>query len=142
MLGKTFITALLASSALAAPTPREEEVMSMATGEEWTLETLKRVCNEDYDKCTWSFGINTNEGANATACTYVVEGEPANETPGGPVECGKFTITSGWDPNGFTVLSVIDYEIEQLIYAGYNETLVKGGKVVKPDRSWPVEDLP
>lgn len=154
MLTKTVLATLFATAALASPTARaanakRREVESLkADVPEWTLEELVRTCNDDDTKCTWTFGINTNDGADVVECKYVVEGDPASETPGTvPQACDPFAITSGYDSgdapgNGFTVLSVVNYEIGKLIYAGYNDRHLKNGEVVDPDRSWIVYDLP
>lgn len=154
MLTKTVLATLFATAALASPTSRNanskrREVKSLqADVPEWTVEELVRTCNDEDTKCTWTFGINTNDDSDVVDCEYVVEGDPASETPGTtPQSCGPFSITSGYDSgdaegNGFTVLSVVNYKIGKLIYAGYNDRLLKNGETVDPDLSWIVYDLP
>lgn len=147
MLPKTVITALFATAAVASPVRRA--VKSLKSDDpEWTLENFTRSCNDDDTKCTWTFGINTNEeGSEVVDCEYIVEGDPASQTPGTkPQACGVFTVTSGYDAgdapgNGFTVLSVVNYEIEKIIYAGYNDRWLENGEPVDPDMSWVVYDL-
>lgn len=153
MLSQTILTTLLATAALASPTTRmskRREVQSLkADVPEWTVSDLVRTCNDKDTKCTWEFGVNTNEdGFETVHCEYVIKGDPASETPGTvPQSCGEFSITSGYDSgdapgNGFTVLSIVNYETGKLVYAGYNDRLLKDGETVDPDRSWIVYDLP
>ncbi|KAI1364521.1 surface protein 1 [Xylaria arbuscula] len=124
--------------------------LSTSADAEWTLESLVRVCDSADDACTWAFGINTNEeGVNVTDCSYTVGGTetaPASQSNGGPTECGVFTITSGWsgqfgDGEGFTVLSVVDYDKKLIAYAGYTDKMVTNGTTVDPDLSFPVQTL-
>ncbi|KAL2869116.1 uncharacterized protein BJX67DRAFT_379592 [Aspergillus lucknowensis] len=142
-LSQLFLIALSCSPALAAPTPAKS---MMVANTEWTIENMKRVCNDDDTECTWTFGINTGSG-NATDCTYVVEGRPASEANGGPSECTPYTITSGWSDqfgpeNGFTTLSVVNEETRQIIWPAYTDVQLDGGEVVTPDQSYAPAALP
>lgn len=145
-LTQLLLTTLSACSAvLAAPAPAPGKSM-MATDCQWTIESLKRVCNDANTCCTWTFGIDTGSGT-PTACTYVVEGTNASEANGGPSDCGDFTITSGWSGqfgpgNGFTTLSVVDDVTRQIIYPAYTDNQLKGGQVVTPDQSYTPAALP
>ncbi|KAM0429969.1 hypothetical protein ACHAPT_005973 [Fusarium lateritium] len=142
-----FVAALLsASSAVAAPSSNGNDVVSMmAATPQWTIQGMQRSCDKGDTTCTWNFKINTYKGT-PTACKYVVKGRPASQTNGGPAKCGTFTITSGWSGqfgpgNGFTVLSVISSN-RQIIYPGYTDKQLAGGKVVKPDQSYAPANLP
>ncbi|KAL4927988.1 uncharacterized protein BDV17DRAFT_265103 [Aspergillus undulatus] len=138
------LTALSASSALAAPAPSPAKSM-MVSNSQWTIESLKRICNKADTKCTWTFGIET--GAGSTDCTYVVEGSPASQVNGGPKKCGAYTITSGWSDQfgadaGFTTLSVVNNDSRQIVWPAYTDKQLAGGKVVKPDQSYTPSVLP
>lgn len=143
----TALLALLAiSPSMAAPAADPAEVSMMASTPQWTIETMKRVCDSNDKSCTWTFKINTKQGA-ATPCTYVVKGNPASRTNGGPSKCGAFTITSGWSGqfgpgNGFTTLSVVDQAKRLIVWPAYTDKQLAGGKVVKPDQSYAVTKLP
>jgi hypothetical protein len=139
-----FLTALLSASAVsAAPQVQEKrESVSMATADpQWTIESMRRDCGSSDTKCTWTFGINTHL-APVTKCTYVVTGSPASHTNGGPANCGDYTITSGWNAQGFTVLSVVNNVQRKMVWPGYNDQQLAGGKTVKPDQSYPPSALP
>ncbi|KAJ5624447.1 hypothetical protein N7510_000756 [Penicillium lagena] len=135
----------LVSAAMAAPAT---SVSMMAAGPEWTIENLKRVCNAKDTSCTWTFSIEVGSAAAAaTACTYVVKGTDASDANGGPVNCGDYTITSGWSGqfgpgNGFTTFSVVDNVKRQIIWPAYTDVQVQGGKVVKPNQSYAPAALP
>ncbi|KAI1084055.1 hypothetical protein F5B20DRAFT_363816 [Whalleya microplaca] len=137
-------TAFSATAVLAAP-------FSMAAEAEWTIESLSRNCTATDTSCLWIFGINVGaEGVNATACSYGVnatEAAPASQAIGGPVACGNYTVTSTWsgqfgEGEGFTTLSVIDYDNKLIVYPAYKDTQVASGEVVSPDQSYPVQNLP
>ncbi|KAL4918338.1 hypothetical protein BDW62DRAFT_181760 [Aspergillus aurantiobrunneus] len=134
-----------AAPALAAPAPTGPSKSMMVTNTQWTIESLQRDCNEDDTSCTWTFGINP--GADTTDCTYVVEGSPASQANGGPVDCGVYTITSGWSDqfgpdNGFTTLSVVNRDTRQIVWPAYTDRQVAGGEVVVPDQSYTPQVLP
>ncbi|KAJ6441452.1 protein family CysZ [Purpureocillium lavendulum] len=147
-LTQTIVTALLAaSSALASPTPATTKSMKAATAD-WTIEKMQRKCAGDDSSCTWTFGINPHDGKATTQCKYVVSGPHASRAnPGGPGNCGDYTITSGWsgqfgEGNGFTTLSVVDNKKRQIAWPAYRDVQVQEGKVVDPDQSYPVQSLP
>ncbi|KAJ9300143.1 hypothetical protein DTO271G3_2260 [Paecilomyces variotii] len=133
------------SAVLAAPAPIPSKSM-MSNDSQWTIESLKRICNDADTSCTWTFGIDIGSGT-PTACTYVVNGTIASEANGGPSTCGDFTITSGWSDqfgpgNGFTTLSVVDDVTRQIIYPAYTDAQLEGGQVVTPDQSYTPAALP
>jgi hypothetical protein len=145
MLARSLITALVASTALAAPARRQQvKSMSLGAAKEWTVLDMTRNCNKKDTKCIWTFTVDKNEdGFVPVDCEYIVEGEPASQTPGvTPQYCEPFSITSGYDASGFTVLSIVDYDAGKIVWAGYNDDVLKNGKTVSPDRSWVVSDLP
>lgn len=134
---------LAASSAAAAPTATKS---MMANGPEWTIESMKRVCAKDDSSCTWTFAID-NHDSDPTPCKYVVTHDKASQSNGGPVSCGRYTVTSGWsghfgEGKGFTVLSVIDYNNKKIIWPGYTDLQVQDGNVVEPDQSYAPQTLP
>lgn len=142
-----FVAALLAP-ALAAPAPAADSVSMMAASPEWTIKSLKRVCNKADTSCAWTFSIDTHSGATPVACTYTVTGSPASQqAAGAAAECGVFTVTSGWsgqfgEGNGFTTLSVVSRTRKQIIWPAYTDKQVTGGKVVTPDQSYAPAALP
>ncbi|KAL4940980.1 hypothetical protein BDV06DRAFT_195529 [Aspergillus oleicola] len=136
------LSALAATPALAAPATTKS---MMVANTQWTIESLKRVCNAADTKCTWTFGINAGSGA--TDCTYIVEGSPASEVNGGPSTCGPYTITSGWSDQfgadaGFTTLSVVNEDTRQIVWPAYTDKQLDGGEVVSPDQSYTPSVLP
>lgn len=144
MYFSTFLT-LTAATALAAPA----RFMPLAN-EEWTIENMKRVCDDADTKCTWTFSVNTHtEGVDPTDVEYIVEasgGAPASQAIGGPSEFGVFTVTSTWSdyfglPDAWTTLSVIDYERGVLVHPAYKDVLVAGGEVVEPDQTYVPEAI-
>ncbi|KAH7310599.1 hypothetical protein B0I35DRAFT_412091 [Stachybotrys elegans] len=145
MLFTQSLVAAFASIALAAPT------RLMTVDEEWTIESLQRVCDEQDTQCTWTFTINTNtEGVEPTSVEYIVEasGEtPASQAIGGPSEFGVFTVTSTWSDvfgieDAWTTMSVIDFERGILVYPAYLDRQVAGGEVVEPDQVYIPEPIP
>ncbi|KAI9369293.1 hypothetical protein BJX61DRAFT_520169 [Aspergillus egyptiacus] len=137
--------ALACSTTLAAPTPSGPAKSMMVENTQWTIEDMKRVCDDADTECTWTFGIDTPSGS--TDCTYVVTGSPASQANGGPEHCGDYTITSGWSgqfgpEDGFTTLSVVHEESRQIIWPAYRDDQLEGGEVVKPDQSYTPSVLP
>ncbi|KAI0430759.1 hypothetical protein F5Y09DRAFT_220976 [Xylaria sp. FL1042] len=126
---------LSASSVFAAP----------AAIPNWTMTGLKRVCNAADTSCTWSFGINTNTGATATPCSFVITGSPASHSDtSGMKACGAFSVTAGWSGQfgpGFTTLAVHNNNNGQIAWPAYTDAELAGGKVVSPDKSWAVTQL-
>ena len=136
-------TLFAASAVIAAPVASKS---MMASGSEWTIESMKRVCNTNDTSCTWTFGINTGSGA-ATNCTLVVAATDASEANGGPATCGAFTVTSGWSGqfgqgNGFTTLAVVDNTNREIIWPAYTDVQLADGQVVTPDQSYAPAALP
>ncbi|RMJ26536.1 hypothetical protein PHISP_02583 [Aspergillus sp. HF37] len=144
---------------MAAPAPAARMSMMASSSAEWTMEDMKRVCNDADTSCTWTFGIDDGSGSGSapsnttttTPCTYIVEaanGIPASRADGGPSQCGEYTITSGWsgqfgEEKGFTTLSVVNDETpRQIIWPAYTDKQLEGGQVVKPDQSYAPATLP
>ena len=140
---------LFATAALAAPAPVARDTagsVSVAAGWEWRLEGLKRTCDAADNLCTWTFNLNTFFGP-VMPCTFNTArrgNTPASQAPNDAgTKCAAYTITSGWDGqfgpgNGFTVLSVIDYPNKQIAWPAYTDKELVNGKVVSPDKSFPV----
>ncbi|KAI0142428.1 hypothetical protein F4776DRAFT_506617 [Hypoxylon sp. NC0597] len=145
----TTLLALLSAStsALAAPLS-----MAAPNAAEWTIESLSRTCDDADTTCVWSFGVNTGEPdvAVTSVSNYTVNATssaPASRAIGGPQQFGNFTVTSTWsgqfgEGEGFTTLSVIDYPRGLIVYPAYKDTQLPNGQVVKPDQSYPVQNLP
>ncbi|KAJ2997710.1 hypothetical protein NUW58_g562 [Xylaria curta] len=115
----TAIAAILSASAVfAAP----------AAIPSWTVTNMKRVCNAGDTSCTWTFGINTNTGAAATPCSFVITGSPASHSDtSGTKACGTFSVTAGWSG--------------QIAWPAYTDAELAGGKVVTPNKSWAVTQM-
>jgi hypothetical protein len=143
----TFLTTLLATSAMAAPAPAAD-VKSMATSVTWTIESAKRVCNSADTSCTWNFTVAA-PGAK-TACSFTTKktgSTPASQAANAGSTCGPYRVTSGWSGQfgkdaGFTTLSVVNQSKKQIAWPAYTDKQLAGGKVVKPNQSYPVQALP
>lgn len=109
---------------------------------------MKRTCNNDDSSCAWSFTINA--GGAKQACSYNVKKDgktPASRSPQKGVNCGDYTVTSGWSGqfgpgNGFTTLSVVNNPKKLIAWPAYTGKQLVNGKVVTPDQSYPVQHLP
>ncbi|KAI1649656.1 uncharacterized protein F4817DRAFT_331063 [Daldinia loculata] len=119
-----------------------------ANAAQWTITGLSRAVDAADTSSDWTFGIDNGAGTTAVKYTVKAAGStPATRSPGGPVTVGDFTITSGWsgqfgDDKGFTTFSVVDNAKRQIVYPAYTDAQVKDGQVVKPDQSYPVQNLP
>ncbi|KAF4592245.1 hypothetical protein GQ602_002544 [Ophiocordyceps camponoti-floridani] len=138
------LTSTLLASLLAATTAVAAPAKSMmAATPQWTIERMKRVCNENNTQCTWTFKIDTHE-IKKTDCTLTVNATAnvrASRAEGKPTTCGVFTVTSGWsgqfgEGQGFTVLSVVDKNKRLIIWPSYTDVQLKNGVVVEPDQSY------
>jgi hypothetical protein len=135
---------ILSLTASAAPTP---EAVSMSAGQQWTLTSVRRVCNSNDSQCTWTFGIDTHSGA-VQPCTIVVNaagGRPASNSDWQNAFCGKYRINGGWSGQfgpGFTTLPVVDDAAHLIAYPAYEDSALVNGNVVSPDRSFNVERVP
>jgi hypothetical protein len=143
----TLFTTLLATTALAAPAPGND-VKSMSAQISWTIENMKRACDAADTSCAWIFSVNAS-GAK-TACSFTVKktgSTPASQAPNSAGStCGPYRVTSGWSGqfgpgNGFTTLSVVNQVKKQIAWSAYTDKQLAGGKVVKPDQSYPVQTL-
>ncbi|OTB12990.1 hypothetical protein K445DRAFT_320494 [Daldinia sp. EC12] len=124
--------------------------MAANTGE-WTITSLSRVCDAADTVCDWTFGIDTGDAATSVAdVKYTVnasDNKPASQSRGGPVTVGDYTITSQWSDQfgagkDFTTFSIVDNVRHFITFPGYDGSQVKNGKVVSPDQSYPVQNLP
>jgi hypothetical protein len=140
---KVLIVSLLAASGtMATPTPVPEEAVSMLATT-WTFTNAKRTCGSQNLQCTWSFGIVSSAGT--TQCSFNLKGNPAYKAPGSGT-CGPYTVSSGWSDqfgveNAFTTIAVADHAKKLIAYPAYTDKEVAGGKVVKPDRKYPVQSF-
>lgn len=144
----TLVTALLSATAFAAPAPAPEVQSMMAAAPEWTIAGAKRTCDAGDNSCTWNFKVDTHL-APATACSFTVKrgAKPASQTDSSNNKCGPYTVGSGWDGSfgpgqGFTVLSVADYSKKLIVWPGYTDKELAGGKVVVPDKAYAPAKLP
>lgn len=153
MLAKTILVSLFATAALAAPasSPRPKGMPTpVALNAEtdlgkWTIEGLNRTCDKKDTECTWRFSIDTHkEGGTPYDCVYNVTGSddtPASKSSGPGADCEVFTIKTGYDKTGFTMLTPVHPPTERMIYAGYADEDLKNATTL-PDLSWKVEYVP
>ncbi|AEO57208.1 hypothetical protein MYCTH_2314963 [Thermothelomyces thermophilus ATCC 42464] len=141
----TLLIGLLAaaSSAFAAPAPntRSEAVSAMADVPQWIIRSFTRTCNDDDTSCEISFGVDT-QIAPVTECSYNVTGNPASQTSTNGITCGPYTISSGWDPLGFTTWSVVDWSKHLIVWPAYSDAELVNGQPVTPDKSFAPQALP
>ncbi|OTB03565.1 hypothetical protein M426DRAFT_321722 [Hypoxylon sp. CI-4A] len=146
----TIFTLLLSAAtrtSLAAPLS-----MAAPNAAEWTIEGLSRTCDDGDKTCVWKFSVNTGEEgvAATTVGNYTVvatDAAPASRAIGGPQKFGNYTVTSTWsgqfgEGEGFTTLSVIDYDKGLIVYPAYKDTQLVNGQAVAPDQSYPVQTIP
>ncbi|XDG03018.1 hypothetical protein ABKA04_002633 [Annulohypoxylon sp. FPYF3050] len=148
-----FPTTLLTTLLLSATTSLARPIsMAAPNAAQWTIESLKRTCDDGDTTCVWEFGINTGEdGVAATSvANYTVnatDSAPASRAIGQAQKFGNYTVTSTWsgqfgEGEGFTTMSVIDYDKGLIVYPAYKDTQLANGQVVTPDQSYPVQSLP
>ncbi|KAK0613505.1 hypothetical protein B0T14DRAFT_393456, partial [Immersiella caudata] len=108
----------------------------------WTLESVRRLCDESDINCVWSFTINNHVEYQAPVpCKYNIssfDGIPASMSDQTGVYCGQYHITSSWSgqfgpDHGFTTLAVVDEEGMLVAFPAYSDEDLKGGMVVIPD---------
>lgn len=91
----TLFLSALAGTALAAPSAELETRATnnmMVAGKTWTITNFKRVCGAANKQCTFTYGINTNDGSAVTQCNYKATGNPASHASYSNVKCGAFTV--------------------------------------------------
>lgn len=89
---KFTIAAVAALLSVASAVPIDER----AAPAQWTIQNMKRVCNDADTSCAWSFKINTNTDTPATPCKFTVKGPNASEQTTYNHVCGPFTVGTGW----------------------------------------------
>ncbi|KAL2155661.1 hypothetical protein VTH82DRAFT_403 [Thermothelomyces myriococcoides] len=140
----TFLLGLLAAAGSVSAVPtlntRADAVSAMADVPQWIIKSFTRTCNKDDTKCKISFGVDTQLEP-VTECSYTVTGNPASQTPVNGIECGPYAISSGWDPLGFTVWSVVDWEKRLIVWPAYTDEELVNGKPVTPDKSYAPQAL-
>ena len=136
---------LLAGTAIAAP------FHSMAASGQRAFIGVKRVCDTADTVCTWTFGIS--DGTATTPCQFQTKkvgnsctSTPASQAPNLGSMCGVLQVTSGWSGQfgagqGFTTLSIVNPGLKTISYPSYTDKELAGGKVVSPDRSYPIQQL-
>ncbi|KAI0477884.1 small secreted protein [Xylariaceae sp. FL0804] len=156
-LSTSLIAAILSATAsLAAPTASSSSTTggakSMAAAAaaavpaQWTIVSMRRVCDAADTSCAWHFAINNNDNTSLVTCSFTVAGAPASQTASSGNACGQYTVGTGWSGQfgagqGFTTLSVVDRAAGLIAYPSYGDKALVGGKVVKPDASFKVQAL-
>lgn len=154
MFAKTALATIFATAAVAAPAslgfempetmpkPVAFDKEKAATGEQWTVQYLKRYCNPEDTECVWKYLVNTyKEGTDPYHCEYTVTGSPASKTDitdDAPAECEVFKVTQGYDPQGFTVIVPVHVPTGRHIYAGFADWEYANGHTAQ-DKTFPVE---
>ncbi|KXJ87887.1 hypothetical protein Micbo1qcDRAFT_215126 [Microdochium bolleyi] len=134
------------STTLSTASSTAEEVSMMAASPPWTIEAMKRDCNKDNTRCKWSFRINDKSGAAPVKCAFTIDQKPgsvrpASQTDGRGFDCGVYRVGQGWDGsfgqgNGFATLSVVNRNTRNIIWPGYTDKQLAGGRVVRPNQSY------
>ncbi|CAG9950286.1 unnamed protein product [Clonostachys rosea f. rosea IK726] len=125
---KTLLSLLPASLALASPTPRPGDSKSMRSDEpEWIIESLKRACNDADTQCDWSFRINTQDAATTIDL-------PASHTNGALVQCGVFSVQSGYNDQVGDPFSVVSIAYEARTSSSSLRTLKRSSQVARSSR--------
>jgi hypothetical protein len=128
-----------AGAALAAPAAEPAVATDMMDrAASWTLQGFKRACNEANNSCTYTYKINAHAGA-VPDCKYTIKGAAASKKSYDNVKCGAYVISSNWSgqfgaDKGFQTLSVKKGNL--IIYPSYTDAELKGGKIVKPNKSY------
>lgn len=104
---------------------------------QWTMRNVQRPCAQGNAACAWNFDIDT--GAPPTRhCSFRTPGPSASI---GGVKCGDFRIGVGYNSQRrFTVLSVVRAGL--IIYPGYTDQQLRGGRVVTPDQAYTPRSVP
>lgn len=136
----TLFAAVMAATTVSAAPVADSKVQ--ARDPDWLFQGMKRTCDDQDTSCTWEFTINNQIDA-PVGCTLVVNasgGSPASQSPGGPVNCGDFTTTSGWDPKGFTVVTTYSHSHDLITYPSWDDNEIKGDnlpdKPATPEAPW------
>lgn len=98
------LAGLLSASAFAAPV---EERADAAATTQWTIQNMKRVCNDADTSCTYSFSINTHGATPVTPCKFTIHGASASEQQTFNHACGVFSVGTGWNSQGFVVMPTL-----------------------------------
>lgn len=146
----TILTGLLAASPIAARAIAERQEASAAAGAQWTIVNFNRPCNAADTSCTYYISVDRHTGAGleAGAITVTAASQASRaQVPPTPLGVGNLVVSAGWsgqfgEGNGFTTLAVVDEKQRLIVYPAYTDKEMAGGAVVKPDRSYPVINLP
>ncbi|ORY70379.1 uncharacterized protein BCR38DRAFT_421880 [Pseudomassariella vexata] len=128
------LTAVLSATSLAAPAPID------ARATQWTIKSLTRTCTAGTrGTCTWSFNISPTASA-VVHCALTTVGDgthDATKTNGGPVQCGRYSVSTGWSGQfgpGFTTMAVVDQSAKLIGYPSYTDAELAGGKAADKSR--------
>jgi hypothetical protein len=149
------LVALISSTALAAPADQAKEVKELSAGalsadvkdmwspddEPWIVRHLQRTCDKKDRFCEWEFWIDSGSEKPQYCCFEVnaKDGKKASQTDIYWVECEKYLVSTDWDEYlgyGFTQFSIYDTEKSTIIFPGYTDKELWGGKVVSPDKKY------
>jgi hypothetical protein len=113
---------------------------------QWTIKSFTRTCNPADTSCVVTFAVDTGL-ATPTGCGYTVTGAPASRTSVNGINCGPYTISSGWSGvfgpnNGFTTWSVVDFGKRLIVWPAYADWELVNGVTVTPDKSYAPQNLP
>lgn len=116
-------------------------------GEQWTVESLSRTCNEDGTYGLWKYHVNTyKEGTDPYYCEYGVtdsSNSPASKTDiteEDTVSCADiFYITQCYNDEGYTVIVPIHPDTGRRMYAGFDGYKYTNGHTAA-DKTFPVHE--
>ena len=104
----------------------------------WTLQSIGRLCDDDTQQCSIHFLLREDEGGISQLCTFDItgpKGQPAERTAFFNQKCNetdKYRVNSGWDRQGFTVLTIINEPEGKLAYFGFRDEELANNKQAGP----------
>ncbi len=126
----TLAATFFAATALAAPALMKRDVVGT-----WTILGATRNCDDD--GCHWSFGIDRHDGSEPQSCDFDQPGGPQSDVTE-PQACGgPYTVTLGWNPQGFSTFPVKDSSAGLIAYFSFDDNTMAG---VAPDTDFAVEN--
>jgi hypothetical protein len=118
------------SLAVAAPVPDQEDLGF------WTVDGFRRECDTEANECRISFKLTLADGADTTDCSFTVKGftdstEQLNFRGAQCEETYYYTISSGWNSSGFTVVVIHDEFLGLQSFFGFRDDELVDGKAAE-----------
>lgn len=132
------------SLAMAAAVPSQENLGL------WTVDSFRRNCDAEANECRISFVLTLADNLETTNCSFTVKGftessEQLNFRGARCEETYYYTISSGWNKSGFTVVVVHDEFLGLQSFFGFRDDELVDGKAAESksmdvQRSRPVDE--